>query len=81
MDKIEQAFQLIREERKRQTEKYGYAYHHPDTWIRIVVEELGEIAQLIDDDDYPSMINEVTQVAAVATAWLETLLDIQEANI
>ena len=42
--------ELVRRERMRQDTKWGRAYHHPDTWLRIATEEMGEIASLIDDD-------------------------------
>ena len=52
--------------------------HHPDTWIRIATEEMGEIASLIDDDylndvkDETELTAERVQLAAVIFAWLES---------
>ena len=63
----------ILQERKKQDMKWGDQSHHPNLyWLGILVEEVGEVAKaLIEDDD--NWRYELVQVAAVALSWLETL--------
>ena len=75
---FDEIVELVRRERMRQDTKWGRNYHHPDTWIRIATEEMGEIASLIDDDylndvkDETELTAERVQLAAVIFAWLES---------
>jgi NTP pyrophosphatase (non-canonical NTP hydrolase) len=41
--------------------------------MTILVEEVGEVAAEIQADEWPSMILELEQCAAVILAWLEAL--------
>ena len=76
------AMGLIQLERKRQDETWGDQAHHPDmTWLAILVEEVGELSRVVlharfngHDGTWDNAIEEATQVAAVATAWLEALM-------
>ena len=64
----------IRRERKRQDEKWGADRSLSDeTWLRILVEEVGEAAKLLEpgEDHFDELPSELRQVAAVAVAWLE----------
>lgn len=58
-------------ERTRQDEKWGQQDHDEDRWLTILVEEVGEVAKAIQDDDPINYLEELTQVAAVAVAALE----------
>jgi len=66
------ALQLIMSERARQNRKWG-VQNHPDLyWLAIIMEEIGETAQaIIDRKGNDEIDTELTQVAAVAVAWLE----------
>ena len=63
-------------ERQRQDRKWGEQNHNDHRWLAILVEEVGELAQAINDDDAGgphagTAEAELIQVAAVAVQWLE----------
>jgi NTP pyrophosphatase (non-canonical NTP hydrolase) len=65
-------------ERQRQIAKFGDQGHTDDIWFLILSEEVGEVAQARLHDLYGgrasgTLKEELTQVAAVALAWLEHL--------
>lgn len=71
-------YKQIRDERKRQDEKWGVQSHHPFKWCTILGEEFGETCQAAFDADYhdssKDMANyrkELIEVAAVAVAAIE----------
>lgn len=49
----------------------------PDVWLRVLVEEVGEVAKAIDDKDLANFGVECVQVAAVAMTMVEWLLNYQ----
>lgn len=61
----------IYDERVRQTNKWGIQNHDDPFWSVILGEEYGEVCRAIFEDDEQSVKEELTQVAAVAVAWLE----------
>ena len=73
------ANELIAAERREQDAQFGDQSGHSDeVWLAILMEEVGELSQVIlhrrfgghhDSDD--RFEEELAQVAAVATAWLE----------
>jgi NTP pyrophosphatase (non-canonical NTP hydrolase) len=63
----------ITDERDRQDAKWGVQEHHPATWQLILVEEVGETAEALLDDDRERYRKELVQVAAVAIAAIEDL--------
>lgn len=70
------SLQLIMEERRRQDKKWGEQNHSDLYWLGILTEELGELAKAIIENkptnfDYGEVNRELTQVAAVALAWME----------
>ena len=69
----ESILQLIKEERDQQDGKWGAKRSLSQmTWLTILMEEVGEVAESIldlDDANYPV---ELVQVAAVAAAALES---------
>jgi NTP pyrophosphatase (non-canonical NTP hydrolase) len=78
------ALKDILEERERQDELWGEQNHHPVVWLSILMEEVGELAQEINEYklfDNPNKSNftfntlrdEAIQVAAVAIAMVECL--------
>lgn len=74
-NKQDDIFELIREERKRQDEKWG-ADRHQDgiLWTTILVEEVGEVAKDVLDLNTENLKKELVQVAAVVVCWLESIL-------
>lgn len=65
----------IVKERKRQDAKWGSQRHlDPLLWNAILGEEVGEVSKAILEKD-PGLYDELIQVAAVATAWAEAILD------
>ncbi|WP_020497616.1 hypothetical protein [Sciscionella marina] len=72
----------VQHERTRQHLKWGQQNHPAATWLAILTEEVGELAQATLADQFgtadhhshsSSLREEATQVAAVAVAWLEHL--------
>lgn len=63
-------------ERQRQDKLWGKPndrdYTH-ERWLMVLVEEVGEVAKSIQDGEVENLKEELTQVAAVAIAFLETL--------
>lgn len=67
-------------ERVRQVRKWGPQRHVPGKWLSILIEEVGEVAQEINDAseagrelDWGEYRAELVQVAAVAVAAIEAL--------
>jgi NTP pyrophosphatase (non-canonical NTP hydrolase) len=61
------------EERYRQHVKWGESNHGGYKWMAILMEEVGELSTTLLDNDPSKAYQELTQVAAVAIAWLECL--------
>jgi NTP pyrophosphatase (non-canonical NTP hydrolase) len=72
-------------ERERQDALWGKPndrnYTH-EQWLMVLVEEVGEVAKSIQDGEVENLKEELTQVAAVAIAFLETLpTDLKENEV
>lgn len=66
---------LVTEERARQRRMWGDQTHTNEMWLAILMEEVGEAAKCIVDDESNDVIAaEMTQVAAVAVQWLEIFI-------
>lgn len=72
----------IFKERMKQNEKWGRQRHENGGWLPILIEEVGEVGQAMQqgsvaskDTDKSDLYEELIQVAAVATAWAEQLLE------
>ena len=78
-DKLRQDFaNKVEIEREKQNNTWG----HPDLrqtapWLAILVEEVGEVARAFLDNEGDTkrgdLVTELVQVAAVASAWAESL--------
>ncbi len=65
--------QALRDERDRQDMKWGAnRYLAQETWLTILMEEVGEAAKAALEDDLSGYAEELVQVAAVAIAALES---------
>jgi NTP pyrophosphatase (non-canonical NTP hydrolase) len=69
----ERIIQEIVCERGRQDALWGVQNHHPEKWLAILVEEVGEAAKDINDHEYRAYRAEMVQVAAVALAAIDSL--------
>ena len=80
------AIALIVEERNQQDVKWGPLEEHISksqcVWHLILSEETGEVAREVLEGRFrvegvhaEKLINELAQVGAVATAWIETLIE------
>ena len=70
-DKIEHtaiSFAEVSVERKRQRKKWGEQTHSPEKWLTILLEEVGEVANALLEDDMEGFHKELIEVAAVAVA-------------
>lgn len=72
-------------ERLRQNELYGHQRHHYGTWLAILVEEVGEVAEALQkglvsekSTDADDLYKELIQVAAVASAIAEQVKEERE---
>lgn len=69
------------EERARQNDKWGRQNHENGRWLAILVEEVGEVAQAMQqgsaaskETDADNLYEELIHVAAVASAFAEQVL-------
>jgi NTP pyrophosphatase (non-canonical NTP hydrolase) len=69
-------------ERGRQNAKWGRQRHSDGDWLKILAEEFGEVAQAMQQDmgwgkdsDASDQYTELIQLAAVAVAMAEQLLE------
>lgn len=63
----------IKEERRRQDEKWDIQDHSPYKWLVILGEEIGEANRAILEGSLLQYRDELIQVAAVAVAAIESL--------
>lgn len=68
-------------ERERQNDKWGRQNHDKGMWLTILVEEIGEVAQAMQqgissskETDADNLYEELIHVAAVASAFAEQVL-------
>lgn len=64
--------QDILNERVRQELKWGIQKHEAPMWLTILVEEVGEVAKAIFEENPQGYREELIQVAAVAEAAVES---------
>ncbi|MGE7650508.1 hypothetical protein ACQKM1_22435 [Peribacillus frigoritolerans] len=74
-------------ERFRQNKKWGLQRHDMGTWLQILIEEVGEVAQAMQKEkgwgketDASDLYVELTHVAAVASAIAEQVRE-QRGNV
>jgi NTP pyrophosphatase (non-canonical NTP hydrolase) len=74
----------IHKERVRQNKKWGVQRHDHGTWLQILVEEVGEVAQAMQsakrwgkETDASDLYTELIHVSAVAAAIAEQVLEEQ----
>ena len=73
---FDDAIEEIRQERTRQILKWGDRRMLSNwTWIAVISEEVGEIAEAMLKGKLPDIHYEIVHVAAVAVAWLEDILE------
>ena len=76
---METVLEDVRAERKRQDALWGIQNHSMLTWLPILMEEAGEVAQAMNewvhtpDGSLEEVSKELVQVAAVAVAWVERI--------
>jgi len=71
-------WESVAAEMDRQVEFWGKQMHPDHVWLLILMEEVGEVAQLILQCHDEEVEEEVVQCAAVALSWLECLVRRQE---
>jgi NTP pyrophosphatase (non-canonical NTP hydrolase) len=84
LDKVlrEHVLNEVNLERDRQNVKWGRQRHSDGDWLKILAEEFGEVAQAMQQDlgwskdsDASDQYTELIQLAAVAVAMAEQLLE------
>ena len=79
LNSMETVLQEVRAERKRQDALWGIQNHSMLTWLPILMEEAGEVAEAMNewihtpDGSLEEVSKELVQVAAVAVAWVERI--------
>ena len=68
----------VKDERERQNNKWGEQNHDSYTWLAILVEEIGELAQAALHNSFGgeakgTLRTELLHTAAVAIQWLEDI--------
>ena len=61
---------LIETERNAQDKQWGQQQHTDEKWLAIAVEEVGELAEAILENNEEAMLEEIVQVAAVLENWV-----------
>lgn len=61
---------LIQMERNDQDEKWGEQRHTDEKWLTILLEEIGEAAKAVLEENDEALLVEVVQVAAVLENWV-----------
>ena len=61
---------LIQMERNAQDEKWGEQCHTDEMWLTILLEEIGEAAKAVLEENDEALLVEVVQVAAVLENWV-----------
>lgn len=79
MEYFDKAIELVREERKRQVEKWGLQHHNSFVWMNILMEEVGEAAQACLHDAFGGRAagtfeKEIIHVTAVGVQIIESFL-------
>jgi NTP pyrophosphatase (non-canonical NTP hydrolase) len=81
------ALLAVEKERFRQNAKWGRQRHSHGDWLKILIEEVGEVAQAMQtgqgwgkDSDANDLYKELIQVAAVAVAIAEQVEEEREIN-
>lgn len=78
-DSRSEIYALFDQERARQDIKWGSGRHlHPQTWMTILTEEVGESAQEVLADEADKLKTELVQVGAVVVAWLEDIMGVKD---
>ncbi|MGM0776939.1 MAG: hypothetical protein ACQEXE_10315 [Bacillota bacterium] len=82
MDLKEKVLAAINNERIRQDNKWGKQRHDHGTWLIILMEEIGEVAEAMQKDkgwgkesDASDLYGELIQMAAVSVAIAEQVLE------
>ncbi|WP_198589124.1 nucleoside triphosphate pyrophosphohydrolase family protein [Mycobacteroides abscessus] len=72
----------VLKERVRQNRKWGMQRHSHGDWLKILIEEVGEVAQAMQkekswgkDTDADDLYTELIHVSAVASAMAEQVLE------
>jgi len=65
----------VKKERFRQEEKWRGRINNSFKWLAILMEELGELSMALLDKNKENAYNELVQVAAVACAWGEQVIE------
>lgn len=78
MGDMEEIIELIAQERQRQNDKWGEQNYDAFTWLAILTEEIGEVAQAALHDQFGgkhagTLRTELVHVAAVTVQWLECI--------
>ena len=61
---------LIQIERDAQDGKWGEQHHSDEKWLTILMEEVGEAAKAVLEENDEALLVEVVQVAAVLQNWV-----------
>lgn len=85
MEKTKEALILVEKERERQNQKWGVQNHDDGTWLMILTEEVGEVAESMQrakgwgkETDANNKLEEIIHVCAVSLRMIEQILEEEE---
>ena len=63
-------YDLIQIERNHQDAKWGEQTHTDEKWVAIALEELGEVAKSVNENNDVELLPEIIQTVAVLENWV-----------
>jgi NTP pyrophosphatase (non-canonical NTP hydrolase) len=83
MELTEEVLAAVKAERERQNAKWGLRRYDNGTWLAILTEEVGEVAQAMQKEwgwgkpsDAQDLYKELIHASAVSAAWAEQVLEL-----
>lgn len=69
-ERFTETIQLVSDECNRQDSKWGKQHHSNEMWLKILLEELGEVANSMLEPELKNLELELIQCAAVLIQWI-----------
>ena len=63
-------YDLIQMERNAQDAKWGEQHHSDEKWVAIALEELGEVAKAVIENNDVELLPEIVQTVALLECWV-----------
>ena len=80
VDKLNLVRYAIDQERIKSENKHGVLEKHVDEWFTILVEEIGEVAKAINEQDGNNLWDELAQVGAVVLCMMTESVNVNSGS-